>query len=145
MSAMIGLCPQWFMDETYIGRSNPNIKHMMSKYGLANGADATDRFLNSLSFLLKDNINSKDAADSHDVDCNRDAVNNFVNETERFSEHCTFEYFGNGICKIHFYDSSGRLSKTKVWEGPLLYQWSIGNDDVFPMNIFPSRVTTTGD
>eukprot|EP00978_Attheya_sp_CCMP212_P039907 scaffold212253_cov44-Attheya_sp.AAC.1 len=73
MSAMIGMCPQWFMDESYVGRWNHNIKHMQSEYGLPIGIDATDRFLNSLSFVLKDkngNSNEEDA----DVISNEEAV-----------------------------------------------------------------------
>jgi hypothetical protein len=170
--AIIGTCPTWFMDESFIGRGNKNIKYLQSQYKLPLGVPATDTFLNSLSFLFKDkntHINADADNNNEDADSNVKASTNDDNDTESFSENilsrfvrsktvdsilrfsdlsflhqCTFESFGNGMCKIHFSDNFGNHLKTKVWQGPLLYQWSIGND-VFPMHIFAQKVTSTGD
>eukprot|EP00978_Attheya_sp_CCMP212_P021316 scaffold62041_cov56-Attheya_sp.AAC.1 len=91
MSAMISMCPQWFMDESFVGRGNKNIKHMQSKYDLPIGTDATDRFLNSLSFVLKDKKgNSNEDADNADVISNEEAVSN--KKTESFSENVTCKF-----------------------------------------------------
>jgi hypothetical protein len=160
------------MDESFVGRGNKNIKHLQSEYNLPPGSDAADRFLNSLSFLLKDkirNMNEDEENNEDDAVSNEEGINNDGNETDSYSENvisnfvkskdsestlrfsdllflqqCTFESLGNGICKIHFYDTSGHLCKTKIWQGPLLYQWSIGNN-VFPMHIFAKNVKRSGE